>query len=73
MHGDVVEHVVEKTDSRFDIGGSAAVQVKGELDVGFFGYAFERYESSHVVYVILPSPQPSPKGRERSRATFLLK
>ena len=40
--GELVEHVVEKTDAGRDLGGSAAVEIDPALDLRFFGVALDR-------------------------------
>ena len=37
-----VEHMVEKADAGRDVGHAGAVEVDGDLDVGFLGLALDR-------------------------------
>ena len=42
MAGEEIEHMVEKADAGRDIGHAGAIEVHGDLDVGFLGLALDR-------------------------------
>ncbi len=55
MAGQQIEHVVEKADAGRDIGHAGAVEVHGDLDVGFLGLALDR-RRAHEENRFLGSP-----------------
>src|ERR1700680_3599046 len=50
MARDEVQHVVQETDAGGDEGGSAAVEIQADADVGFVGFAMKRRCSGHLIY-----------------------